>query len=243
MDYNFGLKNKNFKFLACFRVINDGAHSVEEPTENWDEPPVSASSKFHTLPIPESKIVLIDTVSGFSNFLNVISNGVFIVGVDSEWKPSIGVKKCDLALVQVATFENVFILDVLALKPVTPEVMWEQFAFKLFGNTDILKLGFGLFGDLAIMKETLPGFHKIKLTGRGFMDLIVLWKSLIADHNFVFPYSSLPDSGSTSESLTRLIELCFGEKLDKSDQFSNWERRPLRRSQILYAGMLSVISS
>ena len=36
-------------------------------------------------------------------------------------------------------------------------------------------------------------------------------------------------------SLTGLCEGVFGSGLDKTEQCSNWERRPLRRQQILYA--------
>lgn len=36
--------------------------------------------------------------------------------------------------------------------------------------------------------------------------------------------------------LSNLVRLCFGKPLDKSQQLSNWEFRPLRQAQIMYAG-------
>lgn len=38
-------------------------------------------------------------------------------------------------------------------------------------------------------------------------------------------------------SLSTLVHHCLGRPLDKSDQFSNWEKRPLRESQIAYAAL------
>jgi len=39
--------------------------------------------------------------------------------------------------------------------------------------------------------------------------------------------------------LSDLVRVCLGRPLDKAQQMSDWERRPLRRQQILYAGRLS----
>lgn len=38
-------------------------------------------------------------------------------------------------------------------------------------------------------------------------------------------------------SLGTLVNQCLGRPLDKSDQFSNWEKRPLRDSQLVYAAL------
>ncbi len=37
--------------------------------------------------------------------------------------------------------------------------------------------------------------------------------------------------------LSEFVKLVLGKPLDKSEQVSDWERRPLRRSQITYAGL------
>ena len=43
--------------------------------------------------------------------------------------------------------------------------------------------------------------------------------------------------------LSELVRLCVGRPLDKQQQLSDWERRPLRMNQIVYAGNLSHCSS
>lgn len=40
---------------------------------------------------------------------------------------------------------------------------------------------------------------------------------------------------SKDKGLSELVRLCFGKRLDKSEQCSNWERRPLRDAQRFYA--------
>ena len=42
----------------------------------------------------------------------------------------------------------------------------------------------------------------------------------------------------THKGLSGLVKLLLGLPLDKKEQFSDWQRRPLRRSQLIYAGIL-----
>jgi ribonuclease D len=50
----------------------------------------------------------------------------------------------------------------------------------------------------------------------------------------IFPYPV--NSSSKDKGLSELVRLCFGKGLNKSEQCSNWERRPLRYNQLIYAG-------
>lgn len=55
---------------------------------------------------------------------------------------------------------------------------------------------------------------------------------------FPFKYCSIDDEKLESgAALTNLVQLCFGKPLDKSNQFSNWNNRPLREEQIKYAAL------
>lgn len=63
-----------------------------------------------------------------------------IVGVDSEWKPFFGTKKNELALLQIASREQAYILDVCSLGLKYPQ-LWNELGFALFGNEKIIKLG------------------------------------------------------------------------------------------------------
>ena len=41
----------------------------------------------------------------------------------------------------------------------------------------------------------------------------------------------------THKGLSGLVKQLLGLPLDKKEQFSDWQKRPLRRSQLIYAGI------
>ncbi|KAK6628797.1 hypothetical protein RUM43_002613 [Polyplax serrata] len=200
---------------------------------------------FYKLPILESEIQVVDKPETFRKFLNVIRNKkINMVGVDAEWKPcfGFGYKENTLSLFQVATKQKVYILDIPSLNSSAPTPMWCSFMTDFIGNSKLLKLGFNVAGDLSILKNTLSKSHSLSIPlgfmENSFLDLDALWKTLVRSYNFKFPYSSSASSSSSSSGgLSTLIELCMGKTLDKSDRFSNWEQRPLRNSQIVYAAL------
>ncbi|XP_063986238.1 exonuclease mut-7 homolog isoform X2 [Diachasmimorpha longicaudata] len=205
----------------------------EPPEESWDNP--QDGINYHTLRIPRNQVVLVDTVQKFSDFINRGLTGISMVGIDAEWKPSFGVKRSELALIQVATENAVFILDVTTLRPDNSQI-WKQLSLRLLEDKSIVKIGFGLTQDLAMFKESLSDLGDTVKGGQaGFLDLHHLWNKLVREYKVEFPFEG--DQNFNGESLSKLVEITLGNRLNKNDQFSNWERRPLRESQIVYAAL------
>ncbi|XP_011314175.1 exonuclease mut-7 homolog [Fopius arisanus] len=203
-----------------------------EPEESWDEPQDGIA--YHTLKIPRDRVKLVDSPQTFSQFINQEMRGITMVGIDAEWKPSFGVKKSELAVIQVATENAVFILDVTTLRPENSEI-WKQLSVKLLGNRSIVKIGFGLTHDITMFKESLPALGEIRVGQSGFLDLQHLWHKLATEYKLNLEFQG--DQNFNRGSLSKLVEITLGNRLNKNDQFSNWERRPLRESQIIYAAL------
>nr|CAD7574286.1 unnamed protein product [Timema californicum] len=201
----------------------------EEREESWDNDP---QLEYHIFPLEYDCITLVDTPGVFGDFLEAIKN-VELVGMDCEWKPFFGSKRNDLALIQVALKHHVFILDAMTMGQDCPD-LWREFGRVFWDNEGIVKLGFNLLNDLQMMKTSLPELESCK-ANLGFLDLYLLWRKISKDFHFKFPFEG--KDAVVSESLARLVELCLGHRINKMDQFSNWELRPLRKSQILYAAL------
>ncbi|CAG9858187.1 unnamed protein product [Phyllotreta striolata] len=201
---------------------------------SWDDDFAEQSEEqpeYHKLALLSDAIVLIDDPTKFETFLDTILKDVCVIGIDCEWKPSFGGNLSELALMQIATRKNVFILDIINIGNKCPH-LWQELGKFVFNNCDILKLGFSLTGDIHMIKHALP-YLNFTVKQVGFLDLCSFWKILEKHPEVKLPF----EVQKGGPSLSTLVHCCLGSPLDKSDQFSNWEKRPLRDSQILYAAL------
>lgn len=80
-----------------------------------------------------------------------------IIGVDCEWKPSFGGNVNELGLMQIATRNNVFVLDIINLGNKVPH-LWQELGKFVFNNCDILKLGWYFFFIISSLKSKIEIF-------------------------------------------------------------------------------------
>lgn len=126
-----------------------------------------------------------------------------------------------------------YLVDVVTLN-LDPS-QWGSLGKNVFNNDEILKLGFAPSSDLSMLQKSLPSLnlssHSWSLSS--YLDLQQFWRKLTTIKSFRFPYAG----ENANENLSNLVQKCLGKKLDKSNQFSNWEKRPLRFDQIAYAAL------
>lgn len=142
--------------------------SVPPPFDDWEDNAQStAKVEYHHYPLPVETIILVDKPESFKRILNegfqvscldvtIIKNqtiwvfnvwftnfyfrqNINIIGIDCEWKPSFGGQSNELALMQIATRNCVFVIDIVSLGG--QRSLWQELSRSVFNNCDILKLG------------------------------------------------------------------------------------------------------
>ncbi|KAF7241086.1 hypothetical protein EYD10_12475 [Varanus komodoensis] len=208
------------------------------------------ADSYHRLPIPREAILFLSAQAELHKCQEALLQPGQVVGIDMEWRPSfstLGGRPC-VSVVQLAIRGRVFLLDMLQLlKQGGPEVEGALAGFfqALFSDPAITKLGYGMLGDLRSLVATCATFRDMDRKLRGFVDLLFVHKQLsrsssktrkgwqqedAAQSQAGARGSRLPEKG-----LSLLVWDVLGKPLDKREQLSNWEKRPLREGQILYA--------
>ncbi|XP_055681549.1 exonuclease mut-7 homolog [Lutzomyia longipalpis] len=204
--------------------------------DDWDKVDQGQGVAYHRLR-KDTKIILVATRTEFREMIDYLREQS-VVGFDAEWKPTFRANN-EVALIQLATRTRVYLIDVICLRVQSED--WTRLGRLVFNNDEVLKLGFSPANDVSILQKSLPtlNLHPVTSVAAGYLDLQELRRRVLHIPKFRFPFSGERHAGKipTGENLSNLVYLCLGKQLDKSNQFSNWEKRPLRQDQINYAAL------
>ncbi|XP_068508828.1 exonuclease mut-7 homolog isoform X2 [Syngnathus scovelli] len=206
-------------------------------SEEWT-PSEAHCQKFYQVPLAKEKVKHVETLEALQNCRETLFKKGSVVGVDMEWQPTFGCGSTQhVALIQLATFDTVFLLDLCAngLRQ-HPETI--LFMRSFFSEQNVLKVGYGMAGDLRCLKCTWPQFVEEPLKIEGMLDLLNVHRKIQCGKVSGAqrgPKEVLVGENSPEKGLSLLVQQVLGKALDKTEQMSNWTKRPLRVSQIRYA--------
>lgn len=218
------------------RVYNDTSSTFKSTPTNC-----------YRLPLSADRIFVVDNSQSLRECTQVLCKPGNVVGFDTEWRPTMCRAGTDdrLSIIQLSTWTEVFILDVIAMTDNVRDSEIQQFAESFFANPQVLKLGYGVDSDFRNLVSSCPLYeHALKRLAR-FVDLCPLSKEILRIPSVQRKVNSRMHSVSVREracieeerGLSELVFLCLGQPLDKTYQISDWERRPLSEDQLTYAAL------
>ena len=163
-----------------------------------------------------------------------------IIGFDAEWKPVVcrAGEQDRISILQLAVRDKIYIIDLFTLYVVeNSEEVLKQFFNVFFTSKHIIKIGYGIVGDLKIligmfsyMKELVK--NAVKLVDLAEVSVPVMNHPLVLPHLYPAKSKALMERG-----LSHLVNKTLGRRLNKTFQVSDWERRPLNADQLHYAAL------
>ncbi len=161
-------------------------------------------------------------------------------GLDSEWRPSIMPGEVNpVATLQMSSSSRSFVIDMQSLcqngvtdpgtQMTDAEKLLSETLTKIFKSQKIRIIGFGIAQDLSKLASSfphLPCFYNFQ----SVVDLQSLSR---------FAYPSLPKHFMSS--LQKASGMILRKRMDKTEQCSEWNLRPLRNSQLEYASLDATI--
>lgn len=178
---------------------------------------------FYKLKLNKSEVTIVDCAEKFAKMIADLKlSGLIAFDIEgvlgSEGK---------ISLIQLAILNSVYVIDIIELLDKKCNIEWTQLK-EIFDNDDTTKLGFGCLTDIEQINNALS--LSIQTVSDSIVDIQKVWIQI--KDKIRFPFQEEP---TERFNLSNLVQLCFNQKLDKSNRFSNWEQRPLRSEQIEYA--------
>lgn len=152
------------------------------------------------------EITLVDTPEGAVSAVLALENET-VIGFDTETKPSFQKGKVNkVALMQLSTIDHCYLFRLNKLG------IGEELS-KLMENDSITKIGLSVHDDFHVMHRSS------KVAPRGFVEL----QDMVKHYHI------------EDISLQKIYAIIFGEKISKSQRFTNWEAASLTPQQQRYA--------
>ena len=240
--------------VSAQEKVDDSASTTESPqltpddqvkTEIIPKDPVSENG-FAALPAGVS-IFDVASVASLKVCQDVLSSAE-VIGYDSEWRALLDpTKPSPVALVQLATHDTCFLLDVSAVLECCSDAVLCEFADAVFSDS-VTVVGYALGQDITKLTETNPILGGKFSNHSRTVDLSIAHKHLTKSERlkrsqlireFIREGKPLPNSDNVSKEtgLARLCEMLFSCPLNKTYQVSDWSRRPLLPDQRIYAAL------
>ncbi|XP_060752171.1 exonuclease mut-7 homolog [Tachysurus vachellii] len=212
-------------------------NKVSSSLDLWLTPP-SHQLQFYQLPLDRQQVHMVETTEQLQLCKDSILQAGHVVGVDMEWRARFGtVSTQSISLIQLAMKEQVFLLD-LCSPGLRHHSLTIGFIRALLTDVSVLKLGYGMSGDLRSLVATWPELKEKPLEFKGVLDLLHVHQQLQRCwRGKARPRPVEVNEGSAEKGLSLLVQQVLGKPLDKTEQLSNWERRPLRTGQVRYAAI------
>ncbi|KAM9207587.1 exonuclease mut-7 homolog isoform 3-T6 [Dugong dugon] len=200
-----------------------------------EKPSCKDRSSYYQLPIAREDICFLATWEDLARHGPELLQPGGVVGVDLEWRPLFQAARRPCAsLVQLAVEGRVLLLDVprLAQPPGGRGAQaLSQLLGQLFSDLSITKLGYGMAGDLRSLGASCPTLADAEKQMRGVLDLQQVHRQM----RLAGVPGPVVDAAGAPRGLSLLVQQVLGKPLDKAEQLSNWDLRPLREEQLIYA--------
>ncbi|XP_076140013.1 exonuclease mut-7 homolog [Alosa pseudoharengus] len=212
--------------------------------DSW-EPSPHHRQCYYQLPVARGNVHFLSTLEQLECCQQAVMQAGAVVGVDMEWRAGFGTASQQrVALIQLAVPGAVFLLDLCA-SAFSQDPQTLRFVREFLAHKNVLKLGYGMSGDLRSLVATWPEFSEEPLKVEGMLDLLHVHQKIQMSRRGCEggPRSVEVGDGdghgrggaSSEKGLSLLVQQVLGRPLDKQEQLSNWERRPLRLGQLRYA--------
>ncbi|CAK6433445.1 unnamed protein product [Pipistrellus nathusii] len=199
-----------------------------------EAPSQDTTGRYYQLPIARKDVHLLASWEELARHGAELLQPGQVVALDLEWRPSFGAwDRPPASLLQLAVRGRVLLLDLLTLSQPGGQASraLSGLVSGLLSDPSITKLGYGMAGDLKRLAASCPALALAPQQLQGGLDLQLV-HGQIREADGPAPGK---DRAPEPRGLSLLVQQVLGRPLDKAQQLSNWDRRPLAEGQLLYA--------